>query len=187
VGMPLAPYIPPVMRSKLYLVIGELHHPKRPQPAASPQWLIVPERDLFTGIAIFGAVGSGKTSGGIYPFAEQVLAYRADDAERRAAGLVLEVKGDFCHQVRGILKEHGRSEDYVEVSLASLYRYNPLHNDLEAYALAYGIASLLNNLFGRGKEPAKVTARLSPNAGPIGGMLWFRHSCVLKSSRPYSF
>jgi hypothetical protein len=33
------------------------------------------------------------------------------------------------------------------------HRYNPLHNELEAYALAYGIASLLNNLFGRGKEP----------------------------------
>ena len=35
----------------------------------------------------------------------------------------------------------------------SEYRYNPLHNDLDAYALAYNIASLLNNLFGRGKEP----------------------------------
>jgi hypothetical protein len=92
VGMPLAPYIPPVVRSKLYLVIGELHHPKLPQPAATPQWLIVPERGLFTGIAIFGAVGSGKTSGCIYLFAEQVLAYRADDAERRAGGLVFESK-----------------------------------------------------------------------------------------------
>ena len=61
VGTPLAPYIPPAMRSELYLVIGELHHPKRPQPAATPQWLIVPERGLFTGIAIFGAVGSDKT------------------------------------------------------------------------------------------------------------------------------
>ncbi len=30
---------------------------------------------------------------------------------------------------------------------------NPLHNNLEAHALAYGIASLLNNLLGRGKEP----------------------------------
>ena len=35
----------------------------------------------------------------------------------------------------------------------SEYRYNPLHNDLDAYALAYSIASLLNNLFGKGKEP----------------------------------
>ena len=39
------------------------------------------------------------------------------------------------------------------VSLDSEYRYNPLHNDLDAYALAYNIASLLNNLFGKGKEP----------------------------------
>ncbi len=33
------------------------------------------------------------------------------------------------------------------------WRYNPLHADLDAYALAYGIASLLNNVFGKGKEP----------------------------------
>ena len=91
----LAPYLSPERRHELYLVIGELHHPKRPQPAATPRWLIVPERGLFTGVAIFGAVGSGKTSGCIYPFAEQMLAYRADVAERRVAGLVLEVKGDF--------------------------------------------------------------------------------------------
>src|ERR1700690_2658702 len=149
----LAPYLSPERRNELYLVVGELHHPKRPQPATSPRWLIVPERGLFTGIAIFGAVGSGKTTGCMYPFAEQVFAYRADEAERRVSGLVLEVKGDFCHKVRGILEKHDRADDYVEISLASPYRYNPLHNELEAYALAYGIASLLNNLFGRGKEP----------------------------------
>ena len=31
--------------------------------------------------------------------------------------------------------------------------YNPLHNDLDPYAVAYAIASLLNNLFGKSKEP----------------------------------
>lgn len=35
----------------------------------------------------------------------------------------------------------------------SEWAYNPLHNDLDGYALASGIASLLNNLFGKGKEP----------------------------------
>jgi hypothetical protein len=55
--------------------------------------------------------------------------------------------------VRDILTRHGRAADYVEVSLESPYRYNPLHNDLDAYALAYGIATLMTNLFGRGKEP----------------------------------
>ena len=89
----------------------------------------------------------------MYPFAEQVLAYRASDKERRIGGLVLEVKGDFCRKVREILSRHRRAEDYIEIGLGSEYRYNPLHNDLDAYALAYSIASLLNNLFGRGKEP----------------------------------
>ena len=39
------------------------------------------------------------------------------------------------------------------MSLDGDVRYNPLHNDLDAYALAFGIASLLNNLFGKGREP----------------------------------
>src|SRR5437588_7716802 len=89
----------------------------------------------------------------MYPFAEQLIAYQAHDRGKRIGGLVLEVKGDFCHKVRDILQRYRREGDYVEVSLDSEYRYNPLHNDLDAYALAYGIASLLNNLFGRGKEP----------------------------------
>ena len=87
------------------------------------------------------------------PFAEQILSYYAADAERRISALVLEVKGDFCFKIRKLLGACGRDDDYVEVSLHSQYRYNPLHNDQDAYALAFGIASLLNNLFGRGKEP----------------------------------
>jgi hypothetical protein len=55
--------------------------------------------------------------------------------------------------VHTILKRHGRERNYFEISMDCAYHYNPMHNDLEAYALAYGIASLLNNLFGRGKQP----------------------------------
>src|SRR5262249_21257772 len=86
-------------------------------------------------------------------FAEQILAYRSSESDKRVGGLVLEVKGDFCHKIRKLLERHHRGEDYIEVSLQGKYRYNPLNNDLDAYALAFGIASLLNNLFGRGKEP----------------------------------
>jgi hypothetical protein len=101
---PLPPYPPAAGRDWLFLVVGELHHPKRPEPADEPRWLIIPDRGLYTGIAIFGAIGSGKTSCCIYPIAEQILAYRAGDRDRRAAALVLEVKGDFCHKIRTILK-----------------------------------------------------------------------------------
>ena len=101
----LASYLPPETRNDLYLVVGELHHPKRPQPAAAPQWLIVPERGLFTGIAIFGAVGSGKTTGCMYPVAEQVLAFRAAESEHRVSGLVLE-DTDSSERV-STLSQHG--------------------------------------------------------------------------------
>ena len=146
-------YPDPAGRHELFVVVGEVHRAQRAVPVARPTWLQVPERGLFTGIAVFGAIGSGKTTGCMYPFAEQILSYRRRDPDRRPAALVLEVKGDFCYRVREILDRHGRADDYVELSLDCEYRYNPLHNDLEAYALAYGIASLLTNLFGRGKEP----------------------------------
>ncbi len=149
----LPPYPSPTGREEPSLVIGEVHRARRPEPVEHPRWLTIPSRGLYTGIAIFGAIGSGKTSGCMYPFAEQLFAYRAADPERKIGGLVLEVKGDFCHKVRGILERHGRAGDYREVSLDSSVRYNPLQNDLDAYTLAYGIASLLNNLFGKGKDP----------------------------------
>jgi len=88
----LPPYPPVESRTSLSLVIGEIHHPRLPIPAEKPNWLIIPERGLFTGTIIIGAVGSGKTSCCMYPFAEQVLGYCASDANRRAAGLILEVK-----------------------------------------------------------------------------------------------
>src|SRR5215469_8849688 len=89
----------------------------------------------------------------MYPFANQILGYQAHDRAKRIGALMLEVKGDFCHQIRGILKRYRREEDYIEIGLDSGYCYNPLHHDLDAYGLAYSIASLLNNLFGKGKEP----------------------------------
>jgi hypothetical protein len=65
----------------------------------------------------------------------------------------MEVKGDFCHQVRAMLGRAGRAHDYVEIGLNTGHCYNPLHNDLDPYAVAYAIASLFNNLFGKPSEP----------------------------------
>ncbi|MYK78215.1 MAG: hypothetical protein F4023_00980, partial [Acidobacteria bacterium] len=51
------------------LVVGELHHPTEPREIKRPSWLTLPERGLYTGVAIFGAVGTGKTSACMRPFA----------------------------------------------------------------------------------------------------------------------
>jgi hypothetical protein len=147
------PYPAPGPRDDLFLILGEQHLRTRPVRTSQPRWLVLPERGLYTGLVIVGAVGTGKTSACMYPYLDQILGYRADDPARCIGGLILDVKGDFARHVRNILAAHGRADDYIEVSLDSPYRYNPLHNDLEAYALAYGIATLMTNLFGRGKEP----------------------------------
>src|SRR6266576_2761701 len=110
-------YPAPRKRTELSLVVGEVHHPRKQIPSETPRWLVIPERGLFIGIAIVGAVGSGKTASCMYPFAEQILAYRAKDPDRRIGGLILQVKGDFCGKVQEILARHGRAGDYVEISL----------------------------------------------------------------------
>src|ERR1700675_2202718 len=50
---PLAPlplYALAADRDRLFLVVGELHHPKRPEPAKEPRWLTIHDRGLYTGI-----------------------------------------------------------------------------------------------------------------------------------------
>ena len=136
------------------IVIGEVHHPVRPIESQNPEWLMIPERGLYTGVAIFGAVGSGKTSACMHPFARQLLSWQADNPERRPAALVLEVKGDFCHDIRRLLADVGREGDYIELSLDGRLTWNPLSATwLDSYSLAYTVASLLNQLFGKGKDP----------------------------------
>jgi hypothetical protein len=146
-------YPAPERRPMPMLVLGEKHFETKPGRAPSPTWLTIPQRGLYTGVMILGAVGTGKTSACMYPYVEQLLRWRAGDNDRKVGGLLLEVKGDFCKQARNILARAGRADDYLEISLGGDVCYNPLHNDLDPYAVAYAIASLLNNLFGKSKEP----------------------------------
>ena len=136
------------------IVIGEVHHPVEAREVFNPSWLTIPERGLYTGVAIFGAVGSGKTSACMNPFARQLLGWQAGNEGKRAAALVLEVKGDFCHDIRQILVEAGRGQDYIELGMDARSQWNPLSAWwLDSYSLAYTVSSLLNQLFGKGKEP----------------------------------
>ncbi len=103
---PSPPYPASASRDELFLVLGEQHHHASPLPAAQPRWLIIPERGLYTGMLIVGAVGTGKTSACMYPYVEQLVGYRADERARKIGGLILEVKGDFCRHVRDFRTNH---------------------------------------------------------------------------------
>ena len=151
-GLPVWPLSP---RQKApAIVIGEVHHPVEAREIFNPSWLTIPERGLYTGVAIFGAVGSGKTSACMHPFARQLLGWQAENPQMRAAALMLEVKGDFCHDIRRSLADAGREKDYIELGMKGRWQWNPLSAWwLDSYSLAYTVSSLLNQLFGKGKEP----------------------------------
>jgi hypothetical protein len=143
----------PISRRDLFFVLGEVHRQLETVPSPAPQWLQIPERGLYTGIAVFGSIGSGKTQGVILPAMRQLFAYRAADVAQKLSGIVLEVKGDLCRQLKSILAELGRAGDYVEVSLDGPIRYNPLNNSLDAYAHAFNLVSVITAIWGKGKEP----------------------------------
>ncbi len=139
----------------LSLVVGETHHPTDPVESDKPGWLVLSEKGLYTGVAVIGAVGTGKTSACMHPFAQQLFSLRSQDPDRKAAALVLEVKGDFCYSVRDILEQAGRGDDYIEIGIDnSRWQWNPLDAPwMDSYSLAYTIAGLMSQLFGKGNEP----------------------------------
>ena len=65
-----------------------------------------------------------------------LLGWRASDPEKRAAALVLEVKGDFCHDIGRILTETGRGSDYVELGMNGRWHWNPAVGHLARFLLA---------------------------------------------------
>ena len=102
--MELPKYPNECQRNGRYLLLGGVHEPRPPAPAGQPYWK-VPERGLSTGIAIFGAIGTGKTSACMYFHAEELIGYKAQDPTKRIGGLVVAVKGDFSHKVREVLSQ----------------------------------------------------------------------------------
>ena len=57
---PLPHYPDPRSRRDLFLIFGETHHPLKPAPSHAPQWMAIPQRGLYTGISVIGAIGSEK-------------------------------------------------------------------------------------------------------------------------------
>ena len=153
VSGPLPPYPEVRSRKELFLVLGEVHKRTTARPSQNPSWLMVPARGLYTGMAVFGATGAGKTRGLVLPIFEQLFGWMADDPVRKLSGVVLEVKGDLCKHLHRILTACGREEDYVGISLESDFRYNPLHNSLDPYALAFNLGSIITAVWGKSKEP----------------------------------
>jgi hypothetical protein len=75
---PLSPYSVLEARGDVFLVLGEQHRRAPAARATEPRWLFIPERGLYTGLIIMGAIGTGETSACLYPYVGQLLAYSPD-------------------------------------------------------------------------------------------------------------
>jgi len=121
--------------------VGEIHQARNLSPLEAPRGLRFLTGDCLQNCDLRRG-RNGKTTCCMYPFAKQLLGFRSLDKERRVGGSFLESKGLLLSRQR-ILEAAGRGEDYIGDQPRLPVRYNPLNNDLDAYALAYGIASLL--------------------------------------------
>ena len=148
------PTCAPEKRPTPTLVLGETHFETTTGRAPAPSWLTIPQRGLYTGVMIVGAVGTGKTSACMYPYADQLLRWRAGDPDRKIGGLVLEVKGDFCQQVRGHARTAGRESRLRRDRARRRRLLQPAAQRSRSRTRSpTPIATLLNNLFGKSKEP----------------------------------
>ena len=103
---------------------------------------------------ILGAVGTGKTSACMYPYVDQLLRWRSDDrhAEGGRAG-----DGGEGRLLSAGAGHPARTADATRTTSRS--GSTPASATTRCtttsipYAVAYAIATLLNNLFGRSKEP----------------------------------
>lgn len=151
----LPPYPVVSERKEVMLVVGEKHYEQKMIASTTPEWLSISRTGLYLGTLIMGASGFGKSRSFMLPAAQQLFGYRADDSAKRCGGLVLEAKGTFCTQVRDILFEVGRREDYIEIGPESDRCYNPLYNDTDPTELAFDILAMIKNLSGDTKNESR--------------------------------
>ena len=137
------------------VVVGEVHHPVAAREVSDPNWLTIPERGLYTGMLICGAIGSGKTSACMRPFARQLFGWQAGDSLNGAPrASCSKSRATSAIRCAASWRTSGRGDDYIELGFGGRWQWNPLGDDqLDSYSLAYTVASLINQLFGRSKEP----------------------------------
>ncbi len=118
----------------LYLFIGK--HNGNP--------VYIPEKGLYQNILITGTIGTGKTSSAMYPFTKQLLHYKSNIAKEKLAMLILDVKGNYFHEVLKYAYESGRLDDIITIDLSGNFKYNPLDKpELKPIVLANRLKTIL--------------------------------------------
>ena len=102
------------------LVLGTLDEMK---PGKKPRWAILDLLALVGNILITGSIGSGKTSGTIFPFLRQLLSRFTP----RPAVLAIDPKGRMITEALKMIEELDLNEHVVHMKLDGNVTFNPIY------------------------------------------------------------
>lgn len=106
--------------------------------------IYIPESGLYQNFLITGTIGSGKTSSAMYPFTEQLIKYNFNNPNDKIGMLILDVKGNYCEQVKKYAEDFNLKDDLIIIELDSNICYNPLHKPhLRPQVLANRLRTIL--------------------------------------------
>jgi len=102
------------------------------------------DKGLYQNLLITGTIGTGKTSSSMYPFAKQLIEYKANVENEKLGMLILDVKGNFYKQIKIYAEEANRLDDLYVIELGGNIKYNPLDKPhLKASVLANRLKTIL--------------------------------------------
>lgn len=134
----------PYDEDKFQIIVGLKHNRLNMKKVKKPKWIVIDDRGLYQNILITGTIGTGKTASAMYPFAKQLMFYKAYDPDMKPGMLILDVKGNFYKQTVEFAKEAGREDDIIIIELGGKYKYNPMHKpEMKALVLANRIKVIL--------------------------------------------
>lgn len=106
--------------------------------------IYIPEKSLYQNILITGTIGTGKTSSAMYPFTRQLIEHNHFNMAKKIGMLILDVKGNYYHEVYKYAKIYNRLDDIIVIELNGKYKYNPLNKpNLKASVLANRLKTIL--------------------------------------------
>jgi len=118
------------------LVVGEIHPDRvyyangdyRTMPvraarySPAPEWLVLNQIALATGLLIYGSTGSGKTA-----FLILSAAFDLFNHVTRPGGLVMDSKASLVKPLREAMHKFGRDSDLFAIGPYTAVRWNPIH------------------------------------------------------------
>lgn len=130
---------------------------KQGTQAQHEEWCLMKEEDLRGNALIFSPIGGGKTQGIIKPFIEQVVAWQANNQEKKASIIVYDPKAELTEFTVDLARKIGRGDDLLVLSFDNpgvtinpIYTKNPWASQSASQMAGAIILAWINF---QGKEP----------------------------------